>query len=157
MLEADRAAVLDDLDAMGSGTANILTALGEGCALLGWANEVRTLYPQLQELARRHLLPLRTFDAAGTNRIAGMAAMALEQWDDAAHHLDAARHEVDTMPNEVDRPVVIHLCAELALRRPDGPGDLDPASLLTQAVAGYRTQHRALLLDQAQALAATIA
>jgi class 3 adenylate cyclase/tetratricopeptide (TPR) repeat protein len=154
MLDAERDALLSDFDTMGSGTAMALTAAAEACVLLRWETELEGLYPRLDALAREELLPVRTFDVASNRRVAGMAAMALERWDDARDHLEAARLEMEAAPNAVEGPVVLHRRAELALRRPGLIPGVDGRALLHQAIEGYRRLGWGPLLEAAEALAA---
>jgi tetratricopeptide (TPR) repeat protein len=138
------------------GTAVLLNALSEGCALLGWADAVEPLYPAVSEAADLGIS--RVFDMAMGHRVAGMAAMTLQRWDEARRHLQLAiAPDRGMAPNVFDRPHILHRSAELALRMPGGGDDLDARTLLTQAIQGYRASGRPVLLASAVELGQTLA
>jgi class 3 adenylate cyclase/tetratricopeptide (TPR) repeat protein len=138
-----------------TGRAFLIGALAEGCAALGWADEVEPLYPDVCDQAARGII--RSFDLASLHRIAGMAAMTLGRWDDAHRHLADARHALEEQANEYDKPAILHRSAELAARDPGGPRDLDAGALVAAALDGYRRHSQVLHVASAEELARTLA
>jgi class 3 adenylate cyclase/tetratricopeptide (TPR) repeat protein len=141
-------------DELRAGSGMLLNTVVEGCSLLGWADEVEELYPAMCGLAAQGVV--RGYDLASAHRVAGMGAMALERWDEARAHLDRALEWRAGRPNRFDRPLLLHRCAELALRAPAVAGDLDARSLLAEAIAGYDAWPRPILRAMAADLARTI-
>jgi hypothetical protein len=133
-----------------AGQQLMIYAAAEGAALLGWTAELRTLYPLVVEALQ--VMPVRLFDFASGERIAGTAAAALGQLDDADRHFRRALEHVDRTPNRFDEPIVKHRYAEMLIARGHG-GDRERAqTLLTEAIARYREAEMPLLRAAAERL-----
>ena len=150
MIDSTMANLVGSTDTTTMGTAMMIACAAEGCAMLGWSAEAEQLYPRIAVLAGA--MPLRVFDVASMQRIAGMTAATLERWDQAQAHFSTALEQVESMPNAFDDPIVRHRYAEMLVRR-GGPADRGAArALVDAAIKGYSRLGMSLLLAQAEEL-----
>lgn len=143
---------LDDIplgkDAVPLGRTTQLLTAAEGCARFDRRDDVERLYPFVLEWIDRY--PIRVFDWALTERVAGMCATTLERWDEADAHFTKALRAAVELPNPGDLPAVQHRYAESLIRRGD-PEQAKP--LLASALDGYRRMGIPLLAAEVEALA----
>ncbi len=150
MIDEKHGSLPRDPDSVTGGSLVALLCAAEGCAMLGRKEELSELYPVLAALVDR--APTRPFDSANADRIAGMAAAALDLWDEAERHFEIALKQVENWPNKFDEPIVWHRFAEMMLQR-GRPEDADRAQvLLEKAIAAYGERGMPILLAQAEEL-----
>jgi hypothetical protein len=127
----------------------MLTAAAEACAVTGLNDTAAELYPLVAE--RLHRIPMRPFDWALFERVAGMAAAAAGLWDDAERHYAAAMRQIDELPNRLDAPQVEYWYGKMLIDRGD-PSERDRG---LQLIDSARTHAAALglpLLARAEEL-----
>ncbi len=123
-------------DPPSSGQLQMVTAAAEACAMFGMRDWCADLYPAIA--AHAELVPLRPFDCALLQRIAGMAAAGAGDFERAARHFETAMTQAAAFGDVVDAPQVQHFYAEMLLERGNS-GDRERArALCTAAVDDYR-------------------
>jgi class 3 adenylate cyclase/tetratricopeptide (TPR) repeat protein len=151
-VDAALAGELDDIplgaDAVPLGRVGELLTAAESYSRLGRTDLVERLYPFVLEWVERY--PVRVFDWTLTARVAGMCAAALERWDEAEAHFEAAIRAAEELSDPGDLPAVQHRYAEMLLAR----GDVERAEpLLAGALDGYRRLGMPLLAAEVEVLA----
>ncbi|MDP9183221.1 MAG: AAA family ATPase [Actinomycetota bacterium] len=133
----DKADQLREVDlASPIGSFLMLSVAGEAAATSGLRDLCAELYPAIAAQAAR--LPIRIFDWALAERIAGMVAAGAGMWAEAEAHFRTALAQAESFPNVLEEPHVKHWYGEMLLGR-DGAGDREQArTLLDGALEGYR-------------------
>ena len=151
MLSERRAELPQPGEAASIGRTMWLYAAAQGCATVGLADDAGALYPLVAE--RVETLALGNFfDAALSQRIAGMAAAAAGRWDQADAHFKTAHRQAREFPNHIDAPQVQYWHAKMLLDRGD-LNDRDRAqSMLADALQGYQTYGMLVHTARAQEL-----
>jgi len=129
----------------------MLFGVVEGLAVLGEREEAAKLYPLLLEAIDTGTL---TSWASGRllQSVAGMAAAAGGQWDEAEEHYRTALRQAHELPVVMEQPEVRRWYARMLIDR-DGPGDREKArELLTEAIAMYRRIGMPKHVEMAEAL-----
>ncbi|MGI8633548.1 MAG: AAA family ATPase [Solirubrobacterales bacterium] len=126
----------------------------QACVVADLPAEAAALYPVVAALVDD--VPVTGFDFALTDRVAGMAAAAGGQWDDAVRHFDAALRRAEEIDDTMDMPQVEHWFGEMLVDR-GRPEDQGRArDLLTSAIECYGALGMPLLEARArQALTRT--
>jgi tetratricopeptide (TPR) repeat protein len=151
LLAGERSTFPEPGEVASIGRAVKLFAAAQGCAVVGLLDEAAELYPLLVDRADA-LVIHGLFDAALSQRVAGMAAAAAQQWDDAQQHFSRAQQQSVELPSALDRPQVLHWHAQMLLERGD-PKDRDRARvMLAEALHDYETYGMPILATQARAL-----
>ena len=84
--------------------------------------------------------------------VAGMAAAAGKQWEEAEQHYQTALRQALDLPAVMEQAEVRRFYACMLIDR-DGPGDRDKArELLTEAIEGYRRIGMPKHVEMAEAL-----
>jgi tetratricopeptide (TPR) repeat protein len=129
----------------------MLLAVVEGLAVLGERDEAAKLYPLVLEAIDTGCL-IRLFDSRLLQTVAGMAAAAGGQWDEAEEHYQTALRQAHELPHKIEQPEVRRWYARMLIDR-DAPGDQDKArELLTEAIAMYREIGMPKHVEMAEAL-----
>jgi tetratricopeptide (TPR) repeat protein len=137
------------------GRLAMLLTVSEALALAGERKEASALHPMVLEAMRAGNV-LRVFDSRLLNSVAGLTAAAGGQWEPAEEHLRRACRQADDMPHRIERAETRRLYAWMLVER-DGDGDRAlAATLLHEALDGYRAigmpRHEAM----AEALLASV-
>jgi tetratricopeptide (TPR) repeat protein len=133
------------------GAWNMLLSVVEGLAVLGEQDEAAKLYPLVVGAIDTGAL-VSWFDCKLLQTVAGMAAAAGGQWDEAEQHYETALRQAHELPVVMEQPEVRRWYARMLIDR-DGPGDRDKAfRLLTEAIAMYRRIGMPKHVEMAQAL-----
>ncbi len=71
-------------------------------------------------------------------KVAGIAAAAGEQWEQAEQHFETALRQAHEIPHRIEQPEVRRWYARMLIDR-DAPGDREKAhKLLAEAIESYR-------------------
>jgi len=133
------------------GAWTMLFAVVEGLAHLSECDEASKLYPLvLEAIDTGALVRLWTWGLLQT--VAGMAAAAGKQWEEAEQHYQTALRQAHHLPSVMEQAEVGRFYARMLIDR-DGPGDRDKArQLLTEAIEGYHRIGMPKHVEMAEAL-----
>jgi tetratricopeptide (TPR) repeat protein len=133
------------------GAWTMLFAVVEGLAHLSECDEASKLYPLvLEAIDTGALVRLWTWGLLQT--VAGMAAAAGKQWEEAEQHYQTALRQAHHLPAVMEQAEVGRFYARMLIDR-DGPGDRDKArQLLTEAIEGYHRIGMPKHVEMAEAL-----
>jgi tetratricopeptide (TPR) repeat protein len=134
-------AQLDELRSLGPppaamGARAMLQAAGEAAALLNLRDVAQALYPPI--VAQVDTVVMSAFDWTMSQRIAGMVAAAIGEWDRADEHLRRALDQACRLPNRIDEPMVRYARAKMLLDRGEAADRPAAGELLRAAIAGFR-------------------
>jgi hypothetical protein len=118
------------------GTRTMLLTAGEAAALLGLRDVATALYPAI--LRQVDTVAMSAFDWTTSQRIAGMVAAAIGEWDSADEHLRLALDQARSLPNRIDEPMIHFARAKMLVERGDAADRSVAEELLRTAVAGCR-------------------
>ncbi len=109
----------------------------EALYAVGEKNEAFALYPAVLENIGTGLVT-RGADLRLVQSVAGLAAMAGDQWGQAEQHFQTALRQAHEIPVVTEQPEVRRWYARMLIDR-DRPGDRDKArNLLDEAIVMYR-------------------
>jgi hypothetical protein len=118
------------------GSWSMLALVIEGLVILGersQAGELFQLARQLIDTGAVALWPISRF----TQTIAGIAASAAHQWEDAEEHFQIAMQQAEAFPDRLEQAEIRRFHAMMLLDRA-APGDRDKAqTLLVEALETY--------------------
>jgi class 3 adenylate cyclase/tetratricopeptide (TPR) repeat protein len=137
-------------EAATAGRTTMLNTAAEGCAIVGLAEDAAALYPLVAE--RVDVLPVGAFDLVLAQRVAGMAAAAAGQWDQAQAHFEKASRQSDEFPNRLERPQVLHWYGKMLLDRANTDDHERARTLLAAALNDYRQLGMPVHVSMTQAL-----
>lgn len=107
----------------------------EGLGVLGENTRAAELYPRASALADRVVMVIHA--GLMTQTVAGIAAAAGGQWDQAVEHFETSLRQAHEIPHELEQPQVRYWYATM-LRDRDAPGDREKArQLLGEALEAY--------------------
>ncbi|MFY9588959.1 MAG: AAA family ATPase [Actinomycetota bacterium] len=110
----------------------------EGLAILGETEEAAALYPEVVKTFRTGANMVRVYDMRSSALIAGIAAHAGRNWEDAERHFADAVHMSETIPLLFEAADARRLWAAMLTDR-DRPGDREKArELLEHALETFR-------------------
>ncbi|MGN6472128.1 MAG: ATP-binding protein [Mycobacteriales bacterium] len=118
------------------GLVDMVNVAAEAAAVLGRRDWCAAFYPRLAVDAEQ--VPLRPFDCALLQRVAGMAAACTEDWDRAERHFETALKQASSFPAVLDEPQVRHFYGKMLLDRGDAGDRRRARELLDSALDGYR-------------------
>jgi len=114
-----------------------LMAFTEGLYVLGQREEAAGFHPVLVEARSTGAITTSYIEGRLLERIAGISAVAGEQWDVAEEHFRLALRQADDLPHQLERLETRRFYAQMLAER-DGPGDRERArQLLEEATLGY--------------------
>ena len=120
-----------------SGAWTMLLGVVEGLALLDERASAAKLYPLAQEALQTESVTSQCYHLLQT--IAGIAAAAGAQWEQAETHYETALRQAHEIPFRSEQPEVRRWYAQMLLDR-NQDGDRDKArTLLSEAIGQYRT------------------
>ena len=128
---------------------HLLMRVVEGLAVLGEGEQAAALYPVVLEALK--LGAVSSWWAFPLiQRIAGIAAAAGGQWENAEEHYETALRQAHEIPHRLEQPEVRRWYAQMLLER-DAPGDREKARrILEEAVAMFRELGMAKHLEMAE-------
>jgi tetratricopeptide (TPR) repeat protein len=156
-VESMLAAKLDELAQLSGppaamGSRHMLMNAGEAAALLGLRDAASALYPAIERQV--DTVAMTAFDYLISQRVAGMVAAAIHDWERADEHLHRALEHAQNLPNRVDEPMVQYARGKMLLDRGD-PADRPAAEeLVRTAIGGFRRNGATLRERLAQQLLA---
>ena len=118
------------------GGRHMLMTSGEAAALLDLPDVATALYPAI--MGQVDTVVMSAFDYVTSQRVAGMVAAAIGEWDRADEHLRLALEQARNLPNRVDEPMVRYAQAKMLLDRGDAADRTTAEELLRTALAGCR-------------------
>jgi tetratricopeptide (TPR) repeat protein len=122
-------------DPMPMGQVAMVSMASEACAIFGlgeWAGE---FYPTVVQQAER--VPMRPFDWALMQRVAGMLAASVGDWTRAVEHFETALAQAEKFPNALDEPQVQLFYGKALLDRGGADEILRGRELVSAAVRGF--------------------